>query len=153
MKIIIAILSLSSIPLFGSEQKNLYLKIGGQGGFPLGLGISARAVAFLFNVEGGVSYGHFLNTVQMGMGLRIPIGDRNELFLNAGGNKVYSKNINLKVSGGPWMEIQHELSFGSNGFSIFAGIGLGVFPEDNELNIPYFVPTIKIGVSKAIFGY
>lgn len=76
-----------------------------------------------------------------------------ELFLNAGSNKIYSKNIDLNLSGGPWIEIQHERSFGRMGFSTFVGIGLGSFQEENELDITYPVPTIKFGVKKVIFGY
>jgi hypothetical protein len=87
------------------------------------------------------------------LGIRLPLGERDELFPNFGGDRILSKTANLKISKGAWAEVQHERRFGGIGFSSSASVGIALYPESNELNHVYLVPVLKLGIEKEVIGF
>jgi hypothetical protein len=139
---------LFAIPGFASDQSNLYLKAGVHAGSPRGIGINSRLVVGFYNLETSLNYGYFINSFQIGGGLRFPIGEINELFLNLGYDGLYSENVDLNISHAWSLEAQHERKIGRTSFSTFAALGISLFPEDNEVSAIYPWPVARIGITK-----
>jgi hypothetical protein len=135
------------------DQSVAYLRTGIQAGIINGASVSVRGTAFILNLESRLSYGYFINTFFLGGGLRFAVGERNEIFLNMGIDEVYSSHGEVKLSSGMIVDIQNERKFGRNRLSTYAAFGIGLYPEDNEKNVVYILPAVRVGISKQMVGF